>query len=208
MQGLRGFNFVIDDFDSNLISSIVDSDFDSLNSSEKKEVVLEKLQDDLGGYVLLSVDNSKNLYNLGKMFSPDLAALDLKADGKARRINDAFPMPVPFDIFATMQDEAFVLTAGKDAKSKSAKVASLKASENTPLVSYSLDYGLYAEAMKGVFNNADLQKAIKEDGSEDLEGLYAMEKIFAAMYGYFDTGTVNLRLREDGVAFEYDIAMK
>ncbi len=208
IQGLRGVNFVIDDFDDEIIGKLMDLEDQGLSNPDKKDFIMQQLQEDLGGYALVSVDNSKNLYNLAKMFSPEVAQLDLKADGKPRLINDALPEAPPFDIYATMQDQAFVLTAGKNAGNKAKKVSALKARGNAPLFAYSINYDLYLQAMQSMFDNPKMAEAMQDGDTKGVQNLEALKKILSASYGFFDTGTIKLNLREDGVAFEYEIAMK
>jgi len=201
MQGLRGMNFVVDDFDKNIFSKVLGPDMDSLSEADKQEIFIESMQKDMGGYVLLSVDNSENLYNLAKMFSPEIASLGLEPNGKAKLINDAIPVPIPFDVYATMADQAFVVTAGKNADNKAKKVTALEATGNAPLVSYSMDYDLYRDAMKSVFDNIPESEGMSTKESK------ALQKLMTTSLEYFDKAALNLRLREDGIAFEYDIEL-
>lgn len=207
VQGLRGVNFVVSDVDKDVFSELFSSFDNSDLEAEDEERLKEKMIENFGGYALLSVDNSKNLYNLAKMFSPEIAELDLKADGTPKLVNDVLPTPSPVDIYAAMQDEAFVFSAGKGAKSKFKDVMKLKSEKNAPLMSYSVDYDMYMGIFMGMFENEEFIAAMEEDG-EDPRTFEAVKKMLTASYGILDTATFNIDLREDGVAIEYDLKMK
>ena len=100
IYGLRGFNFVVDDIaDLNFAGNVPPRDIDAT--------------------VLVAVDDAPSLIAMGTMFSPELAALDLKPDGKPVALNMQQVSMVADSAFVAMTDDAIAISIGEGAENRS-----------------------------------------------------------------------------------------
>ena len=201
VESVHGFNFVIDELDTDAMLAIVKAKEESSGDLDFSEIQ-EMLSKKFSAYVVFAADKPKTMLNMGKMMSPELAALDIKDDGKPVLINELFPKPIPMDVFAAMNDKALTISVGKGAEKKSKHVFALKAAKNPPLFAYSVDMGMYMKLIDKILDNPDLADAMSEDEDVSIEEMRALFKAFGNMFGVINTKFV---LREDGVAVEQSI---
>lgn len=198
VESVHGFNVVIDEIDADAMFKLIQADEESEEELDFSEIQ-EALSNNFSAYAVFAADKPKTMVNMGKMMSPELAALNIKDDGKAVLINELFPEPIPMDVFAAMNDKAMTISVGKDAENTPKKIFALKASKNPPLFAYSVDMGKYMKVLDKVLSNPDLAEAMQEDEELSLEEIRAVLGAFGDIFGVINTKIV---LREDGVAIE------
>ncbi len=198
VESVHGFNLVIDEIDADAMFAIMKAKEETSGDLDFSEIQ-EMLSKKFSAYVVFAADKPKTMINMGKMMSPELAALNIKDDGKPVLINELFPNPIPMDVFAAMNNKALTISVGKDAESKSKKIFALKAAKNPPLFAYSVDMGMYMKLINKILDNPELADAMSEDEELTIEEMRALFKAFGNMFGVINTKFV---LREDGVAVE------
>lgn len=128
ITGMRGFNLIVE--------SLGDYDMTSGVPPEKVDASL-----------VIAMDDAPTMFMMGAMMIPDLAAVDLQADG----------IPVPLAVpqlqsfaessYAAMTDSALAISMGSDAKSRVTTVLTAKSAQPPPLMSSAIDAGAYYEFM-------------------------------------------------------------
>ena len=198
VESVHGFNFVLDEVDADALFALLQAQEESEEELDFSEIQ-EALSNNFSAYAVFAADKPKTMLNMGKMMSPELAALDIKDDGKAVLINELFPEVIPMDVYAAMNNKALTISVGKNAESKPKEIFALKADENPPLFAYSVDMGMYMKVLNKVLANPDLANAMDEDEEISIEEMQALLGAFGDMFGVINTTLV---LREDGVAVE------
>lgn len=207
-EGLRGFNFVVDELDSDAVAKMMEAGKNNENKKPDFSNMQEFMSEKFSANAVVAVDNTKTLYNMAKMFSPEAAALDLKPDGKPVLLNELFPEPLPMDVFVTMSDKAFVFTAGKDSESKPAKLLNAQSNSNAPFIAYSINMKKYLNLLNTLLSNPDLademQKAEQGEQEMDIEDI---KKLLNAVGNLFNTSVFTMGFRDDGIVFEQHLTL-
>jgi len=180
--GIKGMNISVDEFHTKGFTDLFTKYIENPNAQVDTSEIEKLITENLVAHAVVAADNPENMINMGKMFSPELNALEIKADGKAISLNDLSPVPLPFDIFAAMNDKALTVSVGKGAQSNSQKILNTKPTDNNPLFSYSINYDVYL----------------------DIVTVEQFEELMMGLMGIMSSQTLNIVLREDGAAFEVD----
>jgi hypothetical protein len=156
------------------------------------------------GSFLLAMDNAQALVSMGAMFSPELASLNLQADGK----------PVPLDLpqmqamgvtaFAAMNDDALAISVGEGAESELGDVLGADAGDPSPFVSFSMDaaryYGFVGEAM-----------SVADSDDEDVptaEMQAAMQEVMEAIADVYDRMSVDVSFTKRGIELDSSVTLQ
>ena len=152
--------------------------------------------------VLLAMENVEGLLAMGAMFSPELAAMNLQADGKA----------VPLDIpqaagsvenpHIAMTDNSLVISVGEGSEAKIADMQNAESDERPPLMSVALDakryYAFVGDAIAAGVDGEDPMSPEMQEATQD-----AMNAI-ADMY---DRALMNIRLTDRGVEMDVKVTV-
>jgi len=150
------------------------------------------------GQFLLAMRDAPAMISLGAMFSPDLAGLDLKADGKPALLDLPEAKMAGGDVYIAMNDDALALSVGDGSEMQLGDMLSADVSDNGTLFSFSMDAGRYyafaGEAMAEAQDDADnpMTPAMKE----------ATQDVMSAMADMFDRMSLNVLLTQDGIVME------
>jgi len=204
VESVHGMNIVLDDVDVNAFMELIDQEEKSSEELDM-QTIQDLLAEKFSAFAVLAADKPKTMINMGKMLSPELAALDIKANGKAILINDLFPEAPPFDVYSAMDDKALTFSVGKNSKSNSEKILSMKPSDKNPLFSYSVNVHKYLELFRELMINPDIAKSFAEE-NEDMT-IEELESLLSALMGSGKV-TFNIMLREDGVAIEQNVILE
>jgi len=179
VYGFKGFLAVIDSL----------GDFDLATKRPPTEVEMQ---------LVVAIDNAPGLLAMGTMFSPDLAALNLQADGEPVK----FDMPMPGmqfgDIYIAMTDDLLGLSIGNDAASGLGELLAAKSGEPPPIMGMSIDAATYYELMGEAM-------LVNEGGTDDAgvsaEVAQAMNDAMTAAGSLLDRMSVNITATERGIEF-------
>lgn len=156
------------------------------------------------GSFLLAMDNAQALVSMGTMFSPELASLNLQADGK----------PVPLDLpqmqamgitaFAAMNEGALAISVGEDAESELKGVLGADAADPSPFMSFSMDaaryYGFLGEAMSVADSD--------DENAPTPEMQAAMREVMEAVAEVYDRMSVDVSLTKRGVELHSSVTLQ
>ena len=150
------------------------------------------------GQFLLAMENAPAMVSMGAMFSPELAGLDLQADGEPVLLDLPQAQMLGGDVYIALQDDALAISVGQGAETKLAGMLTEDVTDNGTLFSFAMDAGRYyafaAEAMAEAQNDDDnpMTPAMQQ----------ASQEIMSAMAAMFDRMTVDIRLTEEGIVMQ------
>ncbi len=147
--------------------------------------------------VLLAVDNAPALLQLGAMFSPELAALNLQPDGKPVEFTPRQLGGMVDTTFVALEQNALALSVGEGAESEVTRLLDADAADPAPFMSMSLDaeryYSFIGEAMM-----------LDPNAEEDLgpEAQQAMSDLMVALGKLYDRIIMDIHLTKRGVEID------
>jgi len=148
-------------YDFRGINVIVD-DIDDINLAGKRPPTNAEAT------ILLAMDNAPALLQMGQMFVPELAAVQIEANGRPVKIETAQLQGVVENVFAAMSDEAISLSVGPNAESRAAELLNSPADGLSPFFGLTLDTGRYYQMVGELMmletddENADMPESIRE----------------------------------------------
>ncbi len=150
------------------------------------------------GQFLLAMENAPAMVSMGAMMSPELAGLDLQADGKPVLLDLPQAQMMGGDVYIALNDDALAMSVGQGADTKLAGMLTADVADNGTFFSFGMDAGRYyafaAEAMAEAQNDDDnpMTPAMQQ----------ASQEIMSAMAAMFDRMSVDIRLTEVGIVME------
>jgi hypothetical protein len=146
---------------------------------------------------LLATDNPQGLVAMGALFSPDIAALDLQADGKPQKLNLPPVSPALSEAHIAMTENSLVISVGEGGADRIVELLKKGYAEPPPSMSMFMDasqyYGFIADSMM-------LAPPTEEDASPELTA--AMVELMHSMEDWFGEMSVSISLTERGVEFQ------
>lgn len=143
---------------------------------------------------LLAMDNAQALLAMGAMFSPELAALDLQADGKPVKLVLPNMNPAVSEAYVVLNDKGLAVSVGSDAAAKLTDLLAADLAEPVPFMSMNMDSGRYysflAEAMQ-------LAEADAENDSPEV--VAAVSSLMGSMGNWFGRMSFSVNFTERGV---------
>lgn len=101
--------------------------------------------------LLLAAENAPGLLAMGSMFSPELAQLNLQADGKPVRFQSAMMQPPVEAAWLAMTNDGLALAVGRNGEQQAASLLDQDAGEPPPLFAMTMDaaryYGFIGDAV-------------------------------------------------------------
>lgn len=147
------------------------------------------------GSFLLAMNNAEALVAMGAMFSPELASLNLQADGKLVPLELPQMQAMGIAAFAAMNENALAISIGDDSESELDGMLGADASDPSPFMSFSMDaaryYGFLGDAMAA--GGGDQENA----PSPEMQA--AMQEVMVAIADVYDRMSVDVRFTERGV---------
>ena len=156
------------------------------------------------GSILLAMDNAPALVAMGTMFSPDLAALNLQADGKPVALELPQVQAMGIAAFAALTDSALALSVGDDSESEIVSMLGAEASDSAPFLSFSMDAARYY----GFLGEAIAAGEQDEEDSPSPEMQAAMNDIMQAVADVYDRISVDVLLTEHGVEMKSTVILQ
>ncbi len=148
------------------------------------------------GQFLLAMNNAPALVSLGTMMSPELAGLNLEADGEPVLLDLPQAQMMGGDIYVAMTDDAVAMSVGDGAEADLGSMLSAKAADNGTFFSFSMDaaryYSFIAEAMASAEADDD-----KNPMSPKFHA--AMQDMMLAIADIYDRMSVDMRFTDVGI---------
>ena len=156
------------------------------------------------GQFLLAMDNAPALISLGAMMSPELAGLNLQADGEPLKLDMPQAQALGGDVYVAMTDDALALSVGDGAETELAQMLNADATNNGTFLSFSMDaaryYTFIGEAM-----------ALSEPDDEDAmppEFQAAMQDMMLAIADIYDRMLIDVRFTEKGIVIDSSVTLR
>jgi hypothetical protein len=175
-----------------------------INEIEGLNVATQTPPTSVDGSFLLAMDNAQALVSLGALFSPDLAALNLQADGKPVAIDMPQMQAMGMSAFAALTDDALAISVGDAAETELATMLAADVSDPSPFLSFSMDaaryYGFLGDAI------AAGQQDGKDEPSPEMQA--ALQEIMLAIADVYDRMSADVRFTARGVEIESSVALQ
>lgn len=150
---------------------------------------------DVDARLLVANDNAEGLLAMGTMFSPELAALNLKADGKPVELNLP-PFTSEFDeAFVAMTQDTLGVAVGEGSQQGLSDLLASPPADPPPFMSMSIDGERYYDLMSQVIEAG----AADSDENVSPEMQVAMSQVMTGIGDFIDRITVDVTFTERGV---------
>jgi hypothetical protein len=155
---------------------------------------------DIDARVLVANDNAEGLLAMGTMFSPELAALNLQADGKPVELNLP-PFTAEFDAaYVAMTDTTLGVSVGDGSDSRLADLLSAPAANPPPFMSMSIDGARYYDYMSQIIQagaNTPNPDGSPNEVSKEMQ--IAMSQVMTGVGDLIERITVDVTFTDRGM---------
>ena len=148
--------------------------------------------------LLIANDNAQGLLEMGAMFSPEIAALELEPDGEPVAL-DVPQLTAQFDAaYVAMTDNALAVAIGEASGRRLGDLFAIAASDPPPFISMHLDGGRYYQLMSEAVK---ARGAASEAGGEALspEMQDAVSQVMTGIGKMIDRVSIDVNFTERGV---------
>ena len=151
--------------------------------------------------VLLAIDDAPALLQMGAALSPDIHALNLEADGKARPLDVMQAQMLPSVPYIAMTDDLLAVSTGDEAESRVTRAIESAPGGDELFMSLALDAGTYYGLMS---------RSAVMSGSDDAspEARQAMSDAMASLAAVYDRMSFHVRFTERGVEVDSELTFK
>ena len=133
----------------------------SLADIRGADLVNNKPPEELDGSLLFAVENAEALVTMAAMLSPEVAALNILPDGKARQLNLPQLAQLAQEAFAALSESALAVAVGEGAEQAAEAMLTAEPAASRPFASFSMDAGRYYDLMGDA-----VMRAEPDDGEE------------------------------------------
>lgn len=147
-----------------------------------------------GGF-LLAMDNAQALVSMGAMFSPEIAALNLQADGNPVELNLPQLQMMGMTAFTALNEGGLAVSVGDDAETQVQGMLGADAATPPPFMSFSVDAARYYSFMGEAI-------AAGEAGAEDAptpEMQAALTEMMNSIADFYDRMSIDVLFTENGI---------
>lgn len=149
--------------------------------------------------LLFAMENAQALVSMGAMMSPEIAALNLIPDGKAKLLDLPQLAEIAEQAFAALSEDALSVSVGADAEANAEAMLSADIAKDKPLMSMSFDAKRYYQFIG--------ETAMADDESEEGEEMplamrTAIRDAMVSSGEMYERMAVNVHLTERGVEID------
>ncbi len=166
-----------------------------IDDIEGLDVATQTPPTSVDGSFLLAMNNAEALVAMGAMFSPEIASLNLQADGNPVPLELPQMQAMGIAAFAAMNETALAISVGDDSESELDDLLSADASDPSPFMSFSMDAARYY----GFLGDAMAAGGDDQENAPSPEMQAAMQEVMAAIADVYDRMSVDVRFTERGV---------
>jgi len=175
-----------------------------INDIEGLDIASQTPPTSVDGSFLLAMNNAQALVSLGTMFSPELAALNLQADGKPVALELPQMQAMGIDAFAALSDDAIALSIGEGAETEIEGLLSAEVADPAPIMSFSMDAARYYEFLGDAIAAGEM--ASEDSATPEMQA--AMKEIMQAVAEIYGRMSVGVHLTERGVEIDSSVSLK
>jgi hypothetical protein len=156
----------------------------------------DKPPEEVEGSLLFAVENAEALVTMAAMMSPDVAALNMLPDGKARQLNLPQLAQLARDAFAALSESALAVAVGAGAEQAAEAMLTAEPAPSRPFASFSMDAGRYYDLMGDA-----VMRAEPDEGEEPMpeELRLAIRDIMLSSGELYERMAVDVHFTERGV---------
>ncbi len=156
------------------------------------------------GRVMLAMDNAPALLAMGAMFSPELANLNLEADGEPVPFESSQMAGVLESVHLAMTDTGIAISFGAGVDQELAGMLSADTEASDTFLSFSMDAGRYYAFIGEAMALAEKD----EENPMSPEFQAAMNDIMLTFSDFYDRMVADIRFTERGVEIDSRITIK
>ena len=157
------------------------------------------------GRFMLAMDNAQALVSMGALFSPEVAELNLQADGKPVPLKNAQIQSMGFSPYAAMTEDALAIGMGDNAEEDLQKMLAVEAKESGPLMSFSMDAARYYSFIGDAVAMAEQD----DDGNAPPPEIQAaVNDIMDVISELYDRMSVDVDLTKRGIELNSSVTLK
>ena len=154
--------------------------------------------------MMFAIDNAQDLVTMAAMMSPEIAALNLLPDGKAKKLDLPQIAMVAQEAFAALSESGLSVSLGEGSEQNAEAMLQADVDESKPFVSMSMDAAKYYEFI-GAAMMAEEQD---EEGEEvPLAMRTAMRDIMVSSGSLYERMLMNVHLTERGIEFDTRVTL-
>ena len=166
-----------------------------IDDIEGLDVATQTPPTSVDGSFLLAMNNAEALVAMGAMFSPELANLNLQADGNPVPLELPQMQAMGIAAFAAMNENALAISVGDGSESELDSLLGADALDPSPFMSFSMDAARYY----GFLGDAMAAGGDDQENAPSPEMQAAMQEVMAAIADVYDRMSVDVRFTERGV---------
>lgn len=155
-----------------------------------------QMPENVSGRVLLAMDNPQILLGMGQMMLPELAQLQLSADGEPVPLTLSMVPPGLENPQVAMTDEAIAVSVGADQAPLLKAMLGTDASDSGPLMSFGYDLHRFGDIMKDAMGQATAQDDLSDSEMEAAAESFDMLKTLGKRID------IDLRFTDEGARIE------
>jgi hypothetical protein len=175
-----------------------------IDEIEGLDIATETPPESVDGTFLLAMDNAQNLVNMGAMFSPELAALNLQPDGEPVALDLPQVQAMGMDAFAALSESALAISVGEGAEGQSKDALVADPSEPPPFISFSMDAARYYSFMGEAVAVGDSD----DEYAPTPEMKEAMNNMMTSIADLYDRMSGDVLFTEDGIEINMTETLK
>jgi hypothetical protein len=156
------------------------------------------------GRFLLAMDNAPALVSLAAMMSPELAGLNLQADGEPLKLDLPQAQMMGGDVFVALTDNALALSVGDGAETALPAMLAAEAPDDGTFFSFSMDaaryYAFLSEAI--ALGEPDAENPMSPEFQA------AMQEMMLAVSNIYDRLSVDVRFTDKGIVVDSSVTVR
>ena len=169
----------------------------NVTNIEGLDMATKKPPESIDASMLIAIENAQDLVTMAAMMSPEVAALNLVADGKAKALNLPQLADLAEQAFAALSEGALSIALGDGAEGEAEALLSADVSDTMPFASFSMDAEKYYEFVGEAVMETDDADAEGEPMPEAMR--VAMRDAMVSSGEIYERMAVNVHLTQRGV---------
>jgi len=153
--------------------------------------------------LMVATDNAEGLLAMGSMFSPELAALEIKPDGEPVKLEIAQVVATTGqDVYLAMSDTGLAISVGEGMEQKLSAMLKATVADPEPFMSLEMDAARY-------YNFVGATMALGSDGQDQAppEVREAMQEIMGVMEEMFERMYFDVNYTEHGIEMSSKVTL-
>ena len=176
----------------------------NLTGLEGMDIATETPPTSVDATMLFAIENAQDLVTMAAMMSPEIAALNLLPDGKAKKLDLPQLAMVAEQAFAALSEGGLSVSLGEAAEQNAETMLAADVDESRPFVSMSMDAAKYYD-----FIGDAMMAAEEDEAGEELpvEMRAAMRDIMVSSGSLYERMLMNVHLTERGIEFDTRVTL-